>query len=308
MVNSLEDVKSAANTDASPDAQANPIREGDLVLLWFEKKEITYLVEVQRGKKHPIHCGKPLLVDDWIGRDYGGKIICEYGDGYLLKPTMEDLMMKASRESGIIYPKDAAYLILRASIHAGCKVMEIGTGSGSLTMALAQAVAPTGHVHTYDCRTDLPKNAVKNLTRAGLLSTVTFHQREPMQPFDEGGFDVVILDIPQPWDEIEVVKKALKNGGQYVSLNPTFNQIENTAEALRRHGFLQIDSLELLERHILARGGKTRPVQRMVSHTEFLLFAIKPALEASGNPQCWTSPAVSSPAPVPPVLPPASGL
>jgi tRNA (adenine57-N1/adenine58-N1)-methyltransferase len=74
---------------------------------------------------------------------------------------------------------------------------------------------------------------------------------------------------------VEVVKASLKGGGTLVSLNPTFNQIEKMAEALKRSGFIRIESLELLERGILAREGKTRPVQRMVSHTEFLVFATK---------------------------------
>lgn len=254
------------------------IAEGDLVLLWFDD-ERTYMIEVARGKRASIHCGRPLVVDDWIGQPFGKKVVCEHGFGYLLKPTMEDLMMKASRESGIIYPKDAALLILKAGIHSGSKVMEIGTGSGSLTMALAQAVAPQGHVFTYDRREDLPKNAHKNIQRAGLNSYVTFCQRVASEPFKESGFDAVILDIPQPWEEVTVVKQALKSGGRLVSLNPTFNQIEKMAEALRDQGFICVESRELLEREILARGGKTRPVQRMIGHTEFMLFAIRVADE-----------------------------
>jgi tRNA (adenine57-N1/adenine58-N1)-methyltransferase len=114
--------------------------------------------------------------------------------------------------------------------------------------------------------------------------------RESRQPFPETGFDAAILDIPTPWEEVPFVKEALKPGGHLVSLNPTFNQIEKTAEALRAAGFILIDSLELLERHILAREGKTRPVQRMVSHTEFMVFATRPQdvaaspVEPSGAP------------------------
>ncbi|MCM8776497.1 MAG: tRNA (adenine-N1)-methyltransferase [Candidatus Omnitrophica bacterium] len=255
---------------------SNQIKEGDLVLLWFEN-EVTYLIEVARGKRVGIHCGKPLAVDDWIGREFGEKVICEHGEGYLLKPSMEDLMMKASRESGIIYPKDAAYLILRAGIHSGSKVLEIGTGSGSLTMALALAVAPNGKVFTYDRRMDLPQNAVRNVNRAGLSDYVSFQQRQTGEPIPEKNFDAAILDIPQPWEEVAVVKEALKPGARLVSLNPTFNQIEKMAEALRHEGFIEVDCMELLQRPILAREGKTRPVQRMVSHTEFLLFAIRVA-------------------------------
>jgi tRNA (adenine57-N1/adenine58-N1)-methyltransferase len=256
------------------------ISEKDLVLLWFDD-ERTYMIDVTRGKRVSIHCGKPLLVDDWIGRPFGTKVVCEHGFCYLLKPTMEDLMMKASRESGIIYPKDAALLMMKAGIHSGSRVMEIGTGSGSLTMALAQAVAPNGHVFTYDRREDLPKNAHKNIQRAGLTDFVTFCQRQAMDPFAEGDFDAVILDIPQPWDEVTVVKQALKSGGRLVSLNPTFNQIEKMAEALREQGFILVEARELLEREILARAGKTRPVQRMIGHTEFMLFAVKPADETT---------------------------
>jgi tRNA (adenine57-N1/adenine58-N1)-methyltransferase len=258
------------------------IAEGDLVLLWFDD-ERTYMIEVARGRRASIHCGKPLNVEEWIGQPFGKKVICEHGFGYLLKPTMEDLMMKASRESGIIYPKDAALLILKAGIHSGSKVMEIGTGSGSLTMALAQAVAPSGRVFSFDRREDLPKNAYKNVGRAGLSGFVTFCQRQATEPFTESGFDAVILDIPQPWEEVSVVKAALKGGGRLVSLNPTFNQIEKMAETLREQGFILVESRELLEREILARGGKTRPVQRMIGHTEFMLFAVRPADEPSSS-------------------------
>ncbi len=271
-----------AMNETIPQQIPGAITEGDLVLVWFDD-ERTYMIDVTRGKRVAIHCGKPLSVDEWIGKPFGTKILCEHGSCYLLKPTMEDLMMKASRESGIIYPKDAALLMMKAGIRSGSKVMEVGTGSGSLTMALAQMVAPTGHVFTYDRREDLPKNAHKNLERAGLKPYVTFCQRQAAEPFSEKDFDAVTLDIPQPWEEVAVVKQALKPGGRLVSLNPTFNQIEKMAEALREQGFILVEARELLEREILARGGKTRPVQRMVGHTEFMLFAVRPADETPVN-------------------------
>ncbi len=254
---------------------SNQITEGNLVLLWFGEEDTTYLVEVARGKRVGIHCGKPLLVDEWIGRDFGSTVACDHGTAHLLKPTLDDLMMKASRESGIVYPKDAGYLILKAGIQPGSKILEIGTGSGSLTMALATIVQPHGKVFTFDRRTDLPKNAEKNLARAGLLNSVVFGQRVAGEPIPEKGFDAVVLDIPQPWEEVAVVREVLKGGGRLVSLNPTFNQIERMAETLRRSGFIRVDSVEILERPILAREGKTRPVMRMVSHTEFMVFGTK---------------------------------
>ena len=46
------------------------IAEGDLVLVWFDD-ERTYMIDVTRGKRVAIHCGKPLVVEDWIGQPFG---------------------------------------------------------------------------------------------------------------------------------------------------------------------------------------------------------------------------------------------
>ena len=252
----------------------NLIEEGNLVLLWFED-EVTYLIEVARGKRISIHRGRPLEVESWIGMEYGSKIACEHAPAYLLRPMTDDLMMKVSRESGIIYPKDAGLILMKAGIHSGTKVLEVGTGSGALTTVLAQTVSPGGRVFTYDRREDFMKLAEKNLKRARLLDGVTLNLREPAEPIPEKDFDAAILDIPTPWEEIQVVQQVLRGGGTLVSLNPTYNQIEQTAEALRAAGFIRVEACEILLRPILARQGKTRPVQRMVSHTEFLVFATK---------------------------------
>lgn len=250
------------------------IQEGGLVLLWFED-EVSYLIEVARGKRISIHRGRPLEVESWIGREYGLKIDCEHAPAYLLSPTPEDLMMKASRESGVIYPKDAGFILLKAGVVPGAKILEIGTGSGALTLTLAQAIGPSGKVFTYDRRDDFLELAKKNLRRAKLLERVSFQKREAQEPIPEKDFGAAILDIPTPWEEVPLVRESLRGGGVLVSLNPTYNQIERTASALREAGFIRIESCEILLRPLLAREGKTRPVQRMVSHTEFLLFATK---------------------------------
>ena len=254
----------------------NQIEEGDPVLLRFDD-EITYLIEVVAGRKFAIHRGKPIVLTDLIGKSYGDWIYVDHAKALLLEPTVEDFMMKARRESGIIYPKDAAVLMMRLGIKSGSRVIEVGTGSGSLTLALANQVAPHGKVYTYDKREDFQKLAEGNLKKAKLLPYVEFYKREEHESFLQTEVDAVVSDVPEPWHEAEQIKAALKNGGRVASLNPTYNQIEKAAQAFEDAGFIMIEAMEVLVRGILARTGKTRPEQRMVSHTEFIVTALKPS-------------------------------
>ena len=47
------------------------------------------------------------------------------------------------------------------------------------------------------------------------------------------------------------------------------------ADKMRERGFIEIVSFELLLRYMLPRKGMTRPVERMASHTGYLLFGVK---------------------------------
>lgn len=254
----------------------NVIKEGDQVLIWFED-ESTYMVTIQKGKMFNIHCGRPIPLEQLIGKSFGSWIETSgNAKALLLEPTIDDCIMKIRRESGIIYPKDAAVLMMKCGIRTGSRVVEIGVGSGSLTTALASQVAPSGMVYSHDIREDFLKLAEGNLKKTRLNQYVSFIKREAHEPFVENEVDAIVLDVPEPWHEVENIKTSLKSGGRLASLNPTYNQIEQMSGALKAAGFVMIEAQEILVRGILARVGKTRPEQRMVSHTEFILYALKP--------------------------------
>ena len=265
----------------------NIIQEGDPVLIHFDD-EVTYLIEVNPNRKFAIHRGRPIELRDLIGKSYGDWLDFGGTKALLLEPTLDDFIMKARRESGIIYPKDAAMLLMKLGIRSGSRVIEIGTGSGALTLALTAQVVPDGKVYTYDRREDFIELAKGNLKKAKLLPYVEFNKRIEHEAFGETEVDAIVSDVPEPWHEVEVMKASLKNGGRVAALNPTYNQIEKSAEAFEKAGFVMIEAMEILVRGILARPGKTRPEQRMVAHTEFLVFAVKPALnspsQSSGHP------------------------
>jgi tRNA (adenine57-N1/adenine58-N1)-methyltransferase len=185
------------------------------------------------------------------------------------------LVRNVKRTTQIVYPKDAGYILLKLSIAPGCRVIEAGTGSGGLTLVLAQAVGPSGCVISYDSRPGVQRLARKNLEQLGLTETVTFKERDIAQGFDERGVDAVFLDLPNPWDYLPQTHAALVGGGFFGSILPTANQVINLVAALESADFGLIEAEELLLRPYRTFSARLRPEDRLTPHTGYLVFGRK---------------------------------
>jgi tRNA (adenine57-N1/adenine58-N1)-methyltransferase len=194
-------------------------------------------------------------------------------ESLIMEPSLADLIQHIKRATQIIYPKDAAYLVHRMNLRAGSRVVEAGTGSGGLTIALAWAVAPTGRVYTYEARQENFQQARRNLERVDLLSHVTMYQRSIRDGFEETDADALFLDVRHPWDFLPQVQNALHTGGFFASLVPTTNQVSQLLEALEANAFADIGVEELLLRRYKPVPERLRPEDEMVAHTGYLVFA-----------------------------------
>mgnify|MGYP000513035265 CR=1 FL=1 len=245
---------------------------GDPVLLYSPDRK-TYLITLTEGGKLGTHAGE-IRHADVVGKRYGEIVRSSTGQPFVvLEPTLEDRMMKVRRLTQIIYPKDAGLILVKTGVRAGMRVIECGVGSGAATLCLATAVAPTGKVYAYDREPRFLEIARENVERAGLAHLVEFKVRDVAEGFDEDEVDVVLLDLPSPWDGVPAARRALRGGGRLASISPTFNQVERMVAALQAEGFVMIETVEVLLRHLLVRSGKTRPFERMIGHTGFLTFA-----------------------------------
>jgi tRNA (adenine57-N1/adenine58-N1)-methyltransferase len=250
------------------------IKEGDEVLLYLERDKF-FIIEVKQNSSFSFHKGK-IDHNSIIGKPYGCSVTTN--KGYRLKvfrPTLADRILKLKRKTQIMYPKDIGVIILKSGVGNGSRVIEMGCGSGALTIALAHSVAPDGIVYSYDNREEFIELAKKNLEKAKLSKFVVFQKRDVKDGFDVEGVDAVFIDLPEPWEAVPHAARALKNSGIVVSLSPTFNQLERTAIAMEKNGFGFIESFEILMRTILPRENKTRPFERMVSHTGFIIMGRK---------------------------------
>jgi tRNA (adenine57-N1/adenine58-N1)-methyltransferase len=126
--------------------------------------------------------------------------------------------------------------------------------------------------------------ARKNLSRAGLADRVDFILGNVADGFAERGVDAIFLDIPNPEDYIPQVRAALKSGGFFGCILPTTNQIARLIPALNRDNFAFIQVCEILLRYYKPVAERLRPVDRMVAHTGYLIFA-RPVIPADKLPE-----------------------
>ncbi|HYU88613.1 MAG TPA: tRNA (adenine-N1)-methyltransferase [Candidatus Bathyarchaeia archaeon] len=249
------------------------IQEGDLVFLYQDARR-NWIARAGEGRFHT-HRGY-LDLKDLVGLEYG--VFVKTSLGQLLavfKPRLLELVNSFSRPTQIMYPKDIGYAIYQLGLKDGDTVIEVGTGSGALTGALAQAVAPNGRVYTYENREEFLRSAKKNVEKTGLSSQVTFRNMDPSEGFLELNADAAVIDLGDPWKMVGPAWEALAGGGMLAGFTPTVNQLEKLAEALRKGGFLVFEAVELLMREFKTETGKVRPESRMIGHTAYVTIARK---------------------------------
>jgi tRNA (adenine57-N1/adenine58-N1)-methyltransferase len=255
-------------------------KAGDLAQLVTPRSK-SFIIRLTPGERLETHRGI-LNHDDLIGLPWGSQVFSHLGRSFmLLQPGLSDLLRETRRSTQIMYPKDIGFILVTMGIGPGQHVLEAGTGSGSLTTALAFAVGIQGHVTSYDNKPQVQHLAQKNLERIGLSERVTFKLKDIGEGFDERGVDALFLDLPNPYDYTSQVREALKPGGFFGSLLPTTNQVSKLLIALNRENFAFLDVCEIFLRYYQPIAEKLRPTDRMVAHTGYLIFArpIIPALE-----------------------------
>ena len=246
-------------------------------VLFFYNNSKKWLTKISKKESLHTHIGI-IKHSDAIGKEYGSRLMTNKDKYvYLLAPTMYDYVMKIQHGTQIVYPKDIGYIIARAGLGDGQKVLEIGTGSGSLTSFVASVVKPRGHVYTFDVDENFMKIAEKNIKKANVSKYVTQHNLDlktaKKMPLEE--MDMAIIDLGDPWVVIPQVRQMLKGSGTMFAICPTMNQLEKLTISLVENEFTDIESTEHIIRTIEAREGKTRHSFQGIGHTTYFCFARK---------------------------------
>ncbi len=181
----------------------------------------------------------------------------------------------ARRGAQVIQSKDASYILERAGLRHGSKVLESGVGSGALTSALLWAIGKEGQLYSVDIEEGALAIAGENIDSMqehGSWETIHGDVRNIKLP---KGLDCAILDLPDPWNAISNVSDSLKNGGYIVTYSPTFNQAEKNVIEMENCNISVVETVEIIKRNILVRPDATRPDHQMIAHTAFISFGIR---------------------------------
>jgi tRNA (adenine57-N1/adenine58-N1)-methyltransferase len=245
---------------------------GELIQL-ISPTNKSFLIRLSPGIQFHTHRGI-INHDDLVNKPFGSEVFSHTGGSYIiLKPALGDLLMETRRNTQIMYPKDIGYLLIKMGIGSGQHVLEAGTGSGALTSALAWSVGPAGKITSYEVRAEMQQLARKNLAKLGVEDRVELKLKDIVTGFDDEDVDAVFLDLPNPYDYMHHVYKALIPGGSFGCILPTTNQVSRLLTALHQNNFAFIEVCEILLRFYKPVYNRLRPTDRMVAHTGYLIFA-----------------------------------
>jgi tRNA (adenine57-N1/adenine58-N1)-methyltransferase len=264
-----------------------PFGEGEVILL-VDKVGRRHRVRLKAGERHSIHSGM-VSHDDLIGRPEGTIVTTQMGARLLaVRPTFAEQVTGRVRQAQPIYPKDLGAILVAADIHPGAKVLEAGTGTGALTLAVLRAVGPDGLVVSYEQREEFLEAARKAIedTWGSLPPNLRLKLGDVYVEMDERDMDRVLLDLSEPWQAVPGAKLALRPGGIIFAHCPNVSQVGRFLDCLREvRGFGMLEVFEVLQRGWTVRGRSMRPSHRMVAHTGFLCFARRLAKDELFEPE-----------------------
>ena len=132
----------------------------------------------------------------------------------------------------------AAGLLEQLDVRPGARVADVGSGRGALTLPLAGAVGPEGHVDAVDQSGEMVRLLTETVADLPQVRVVQADATElPQPPYDVVAASLVLFFLPDPVAVLRAWREALRPGGQVGSTTfaPWTDRWQALAEVTRRH-------------------------------------------------------------------------
>ena len=252
----------------------NPLSDGETVI-FVDSRGRSYLKRLRAGHRITIR-GTVVAADELLGRPEGTLSPAARPERFrVFRATYADLVTQAPRLAEPVFPKDAGLILTRADIRPGDKVVELGAGTGMLSVLLLRAVGSSGQLVSYERRERHAQAARETVaSQVKDLSNWTLKVADVREGISEREADKIITDLPAPHEELDSIAACLRAGGILACFLPTVGQVHSIHEALAKDSrFACEQTWESFERGWHVTASSVRPQQRMVAHTGFLSFA-----------------------------------
>jgi len=175
------------------------------------------------------------------------------------------------RLAQIITLKDVGAIIVNTGMTRDSRVLDAGAGSGALACYLGKVVKKVVSYDIEDSSIDVSRENVKRLCLKNVeIKKGDIYDAKSISE-KEKGFDVVVLDVPEPWRALDTVRKSLRIGGFIAVYLPNISQVQEFVKALS-DDLLVENTIEATEREWVVDARRTRPATKEYSHTAFLTF------------------------------------
>jgi tRNA (adenine57-N1/adenine58-N1)-methyltransferase len=199
-----------------------------------------------------------------------GPIETHLGERFeLRRPRLADLFDHLDRTGAPMLPRDVGLVLGLAGVGEGDRVLDAGTGTGILAIAMGRAGAD---VTSYERDADFAAVARENVRLAGVdgVEVRTGDLRSSLEEL--GRFEVITLDTEDAPTVAASAPDHLVAGGYLVAYCPFVESARETAVAAREAG-LAVETRETIGREMDFDDRGTRPSTAGVGHTGYLVLA-----------------------------------
>ena len=227
----------------------------------------------QKGNKYywskgDLHTAFGVIKEDAMTN---GKVVSHLGKPFTcFNASFVDNLEKLQRGPATMTLKDIGEIIAHTGVGKDSKIVDAGTGTGTLALVLAHI---SDHVVSYESNKESFELAQKN---AKMLEVqIALKNKDISEGIDEKEIDVLVLDLLSPEYVLPSAEKSLKSGGFLVAYFPHISQVQQFVLEAQKIGFLAETVLEALEREWIVEEKRLRPRNQMIGHTGFLVFLRK---------------------------------